>query len=424
MGFKSDADKEAFKQKLKAAGFDDAEIDTEVRNIDGPPTPTTEFMGGAQATTAQPSAESLAAENQRALTAQRKEAEAQGNTALGAMKDLTGIAVTDAGKAALAIPAAYGAYELTKKGYTSIKDRFFNKEGSLAETQRQSEAVKTIPETVTGEKPPAKMSATDRELWNKYAEQQAAKMTFGGNMAPQAQPGVLPSMTTPQPTAAPVAPTVAAPVAPPAPVVQNVAQTVSPPEAGSPLPNPTEPAAEKAAAVAKKPVAPPSEGLSKQEAGMKKHLISLYGGGPEAEAAYGKVKEILGYTPAYPPGKGGSLNPEEKGKVLTYRKENIPGPKINLTHDMKKMLAKGAGGAAILAAIPEFANAAQAAKEGNTTPAKETLFNLLTGLNLPLSLFTQASGLSEGEAEELAKRRYAAQVGAGRGIAPPQAYQR
>jgi hypothetical protein len=73
-------------------------------------------------------------------------------------------------------------------------------------------------------------------------------------------------------------------------------------------------------------------------------------------SAYNQVKDILGYTPEYPPGKGGSLQPEEKEKILQYRKENIAGPKINLTHEMKKAMKAG-GGAAALMAIPGFANA-------------------------------------------------------------------
>lgn len=99
-------------------------------------------------------------------------------------------------------------------------------------------------------------------------------------------------------------------------------------------------------------------GLTKQQEGMKKHLVSLYGGGTEGEKAYAKVGEILGYTPAFPPGQGGGLAPEETKVIKAWRKETIAGPKVNLTHDMKKVM-KGAGGIAVLAAIPGFAEAAQ-----------------------------------------------------------------
>lgn len=97
--------------------------------------------------------------------------------------------------------------------------------------------------------------------------------------------------------------------------------------------------------------------LTKEQQGMKKYLVSYYGGGPEGEKAYEKVGEILGYRPAFEPGKGGGLKPSENELIKAYRKENIAGPKINLTHDMKKAI-KG-GSLAALAAIPGFADAAQ-----------------------------------------------------------------
>jgi hypothetical protein len=105
----------------------------------------------------------------------------------------------------------------------------------------------------------------------------------------------------------------------------------------------------------KKAIVPPD--INKQELGMKNHLLGLYGGKnlPMASEAYEKVKDILGYTPAYPPGQGGGLAPEETAKILGYRKENIPGPKINLTHDMKKVIK--AGGIASLLSLPAFINA-------------------------------------------------------------------
>lgn len=106
--------------------------------------------------------------------------------------------------------------------------------------------------------------------------------------------------------------------------------------------------------------------LTKEQQGMKKHLVSLYGGGTEGEKAYSKVGEILGYTPAFPPGQGGGLAPEETKVIKEWRKANIEGPKVNLTHDMKKAF-KGAGGIAVLAAIPGFADAAQRKDYGAMT---------------------------------------------------------
>ena len=133
--------------------------------------------------------------------------------------------------------------------------------------------------------------------------------------------------------------------------------------------------AEKASAVAvveskpesvvKKPKAAIPAGMTKEEFGMMNHLLGTYGGkeNPMAQQAYAQVKEILGYTPAYPKGQGGSLTSEETGKILGWRKESIPGPKVNLTHEMKGILKKG-GPAAIAAMVltPEFAKASTAEK--------------------------------------------------------------
>jgi hypothetical protein len=112
----------------------------------------------------------------------------------------------------------------------------------------------------------------------------------------------------------------------------------------------------------KQAVPPPSKsvvdisGLTKEEAGMKKYLTSFYGGGIPGEQAYEKTIEILGARPSYEPGKGGGLTPEQNKVIKDWRKENVQGPKVNLTKDMKSAIRSGAG-LAILAAIPGFAEA-------------------------------------------------------------------
>jgi hypothetical protein len=112
----------------------------------------------------------------------------------------------------------------------------------------------------------------------------------------------------------------------------------------------------------KQAVPPPSKsvvdisGLTKEEAGMKKYLTSFYGGGIPGEQAYEKTIEILGARPSYEPGKGGGLTPEQNKLIKDWRKENVQGPKVNLTKDMKSAIRGGAG-LAILAAIPGFAEA-------------------------------------------------------------------
>jgi hypothetical protein len=144
------------------------------------------------------------------------------------------------------------------------------------------------------------------------------------------------SLTTKQATmAVPVAPTVA-----PVPVATPIVPT------------------EKPVSKAKKPIDPSEVGLTKEQISMKRYLESNYGGGEVGAQTYAKVGEILGYTPAYEPGKGGGLKPEENALIKGYRKENIEGPKVNLNKDMKRALKGGAASAALMA-IPGFADAAQ-----------------------------------------------------------------
>jgi len=145
------------------------------------------------------------------------------------------------------------------------------------------------------------------------------------------------SLTTKQATmAVPVAPTVAIPVETNAPIAPT----------------------EKPVSKAKKPIDPSESGLTKQEIGMKRYLESFYGGGEVGAKTYGQVGEILGYRPAFEPGKGGGLKAEENALIKGYRKENIEGPKVNLDKDMKRAL-KGGAAATALMAIPGFADAAQ-----------------------------------------------------------------
>lgn len=143
--------------------------------------------------------------------------------------------------------------------------------------------------------------------------------------------------------------TMAAPIAPTAPAVTT--SEVAPVA-------PVEKSTEKPASKAKKPIDPSEAGLTKQEIGMKRYLESFYGGGEVGAKTYQQVGEILGYRPAFDPGKGGGLKPAETEVIKGYRKENIEGPKVNLDKDMKRALKGGAGVAALMA-IPGFANAAQ-----------------------------------------------------------------
>ena len=174
--------------------------------------------------------------------------------------------------------------------------------------------------------------------------------------------------------------------------------------------------------------------LTKKEQGMKNWLLNQYGGKnePMAHEAYNQVKNILGYTPAYPEGsKGGSLAPEEKGKILDWRKQELPGPKVNLTHDMKKALKIGGPVAAALIATTEFANAKTPEEKANAGA------NML-GSFLPLGMDINAAsapvvppqqisnaallGSPYAQTEWAKTQRLREKAGAGRGIAPPSAY--
>jgi len=169
--------------------------------------------------------------------------------------------------------------------------------------------------------------------------------------------------------------TTAAPTTPAAEVIAPVAETkpTTPPPAEAP--KAAVPPAQKSKPSAK-PVPPPSvENLTKEQKGMKNYLVAQYGGGVEGEAAYGKVKEILGSTPEFEKGQGGGLTAEQNKVIKDWRKANIEGPKVNLTKDMKRAF-KGGAGISILAAIPGFAEAAQNKDFGKMTDIATDFFVL------------------------------------------------
>ncbi len=162
------------------------------------------------------------------------------------------------------------------------------------------------------------------------------------------------------------------------------------------------------------------EGMTKEEFGMKNHLLGTYGGKnePLAHEAYDMVKNILGYTPAFPPGEGGGLEPKETEKILGYRKENIHGPKVNLTHEMKKII-KG-GGVASLLALPAFINA-------KTLDEKKAILKDAAEGLLPIGMTPTEAGapvLPPGAYSESKKLGSPFHVfpNQGRGIMPPSAY--
>lgn len=213
--------------------------------------------------------------------------------------------------------------------------------------------------------------ATELRLMEKAYEQQKSGVV-GATPPPSVPPApVAPALApaaAPAASVAPPAPPVAPPAAPaPQPAVVQPANVIStgptPEAAAAPIEKAekvkavTQPS-EKPAPKAKKPIDPSEVGLTKEQIGMKRYLESFYGGGEIGAKTYGQVGEILGYTPAFEPGKGGGLKPEENQIIKGYRKENIAGPKVNLDKEMKRGL-KGGVGIAALMAIPGFADAAQ-----------------------------------------------------------------
>jgi len=185
---------------------------------------------------------------------------------------------------------------------------------------------------------------------------------------------------------------------------------------GTPVPAPA-PAVQQNTPVIPAPekVADAEAKLTKEQKGMKNYLVSQYGGGPEGEAAYKKVIDILGEVPAYEKGKGGGLTPEANNAIKDWRKANIEGPKVNLTHDMKKVM-KGAGGTAILMALPGFAEAAQRKDVGKMSDIFTDFFVL------PFAQSREA-GIPKAQEEDIiaAKFKEASKLGSPyRSVPPPK----
>ena len=105
--------------------------------------------------------------------------------------------------------------------------------------------------------------------------------------------------------------------------------------------------------VPKAPKVAPVEGLNKAQNSMRNYFIGSQNFTPEQ---YDELitKVYGGKAPEMGP-MGGGLLPEDQATYKGYRKENIQGPKVNLTRDMKKVI-KG-GGIATLLSLPAFINA-------------------------------------------------------------------
>jgi hypothetical protein len=110
----------------------------------------------------------------------------------------------------------------------------------------------------------------------------------------------------------------------------------------------------------KAPKVPPIEGLSKAQNSMRNYFIGSQNFTPEQYDEF--VTKVYGGVAPEMGAMGGGLSAEDQAKYKSYRKENIEGPKVNLTRDMKKVIK--AGGVATLLSLPAFINA-KTAEERN-----------------------------------------------------------
>jgi hypothetical protein len=175
--------------------------------------------------------------------------------------------------------------------------------------------------------------------------------------------------------------------------------------------------------------------LTKGQQGAKGWLEGQWGKG---SSYYKAVQDIFGgVPPTYTAEKGQhAIGPEAHNQVLNWRKENIAGPKVNLTSKLKTALEEmpksGTGRSAAIAglmAIPAFVNAAEGSKEKDVQKTAGSAIQGLTSFLGPLGAIAgELYGISPEELEKLRKKdqdkKQAALVGGGRGIAPPSAYQR
>lgn len=240
--------------------------------------------------------------------------------------------------------------------------------------------------------------------------------------APVAQPVVqAPVQAAPAVPQAAVAPPMAAPIAEVASVVPEVAP-VAVPEGAAP---PAE--AKKPRKVTPKGVpegmtelvggGPGDRWLANEHPELRKSIITMFNEGKPA-GSYDKAQDLYKQFKAYQAENvAGPVMPKEVAK-----ERGMPPPKNYGPWGTKILKGAGVTGLALTAA--EMAQAAEAARQGNYGPARESGFNLLgmiPGLGTAFNALTFSKGAGE-TPEELQKLEYMQRVGAGqgfRGIAPP-----
>ena len=461
-------DEQKFRSSAKAAGYSDEEIDAELKSTPAPAgaaVPNIVPIADGRETTAAFEKEAQA-KGAELITSAKQEQEATLAAPpfdfMKALNSPVGYVTGGAALGALAVGGAYGLSKL-KTGLSGINQRKIGQQPidrtidipmDTIEKRNMSPFAQQF-ETTYG----VPLADAERLTGGPITNPKDAAI-IGGALKNQGGISVNSPYQTSSYTQAP------APIAPTAPATPQATAPVAPADPLAPRPNPymtpsvqesvatgnTAQAvqtviaqeldkatgvapAEKPAPKAKKPIDPSEVGLTKQEIGMKRYLESFYGGGEVGAKTYGQVGEILGYRPAFEPGKGGGLKPEENLVIKDYRKENIAGPKVNLDKEMKRAL-KGGAGAAALMAIPGFATAAQNKDYGR-------MVDLATDFVIPPFAGSSELGVSTlgqqqtqnvqssallgspyAQTEWAKNQRLKEKAGAGRGIAPPSAYMR
>lgn len=328
----------------------------------------------------------------------------------------------------------------------------------------------------------------ERSRVNAAAKAVQSTPTAAPITAPVVAPEVVPTVQSqnvanPKIPALLQAPVVGA-VEPPVAAVAPVAAPVAPPEVAPVVAAPVEPVAaapvevapapaEAAPEVAKTTKAPKSEYFEgyKKLPGTERQLLGTLGVAKDVERAKALVNALKSTLPEgaaleFPKteagvSKGGMPNPQdvmsftnkhlgtdmkldEKGKFpadFKFTEENLTKMHQSVLDEYanaKTPAAKAAAekGFATLRSLVGLAGFGALAygsleaykhgkKTGDWTPAGELGLNTVAGaINPALMLGTHMTGLNAGEEQELAKRRYNAMIGGGRGVAPPSAYQR
>ena len=167
---------------------------------------------------------------------------------------------------------------------------------------------------------------------------------------------------------------------------------------------------------------------------------------PKTEAGVSKggmpnPQDVMAFTNKH---LGTAMKLDEKGKFpadFRYTEENLAKMHQSIldeyanakTPSAKAAAEKGFATLRSLAGLAGFGALAYGSleaykhgkKTGDWTPAGELGLNTIAGaINPALMLGTHMTGLNAGEEQELAKRRYNAMVGAGRGTTPASAYKR